>query len=52
MILISKKWLYDQFFRRNLNLTKKYYSVEELRKNCPMADVYMTGSDQVLVKIV
>lgn len=47
MILISKKWLYDQFFRRNLNLTKKYYSVEELRKNCPMADVYMTGSDQV-----
>jgi hypothetical protein len=30
-----------------LNLTKRYRSEDELKKDAPKADVYMTGSDQV-----
>ena len=30
-----------------LNLTKKYTSLDELSKECPQADIYLTGSDQV-----
>lgn len=47
MILISSKLLYDSFFRKNINLTKPYYSIDALKKDCPQADIYMTGSDQV-----
>ncbi|MCM1508601.1 MAG: polysaccharide pyruvyl transferase family protein [Ruminococcus flavefaciens] len=36
------------FIRQNVNLTKKrYFSFEELIKNPPKADIYITGSDQV-----
>lgn len=35
-------------FRNNLLVqTKPYYSVEEVQKNLPEADIYLTGSDQV-----
>lgn len=47
MILVSSKLLYDSFFKKNVNLTKAYYSIEALKKDCPQADIYMTGSDQV-----
>lgn len=30
-----------------LNLTRRYSSLEDLQKNKPVADLYMTGSDQV-----
>lgn len=33
--------------RKNLRLSQRYSSLAELRKNPPVADVYMTGSDQV-----
>lgn len=32
---------------RYLNLTRRYNAPEELKKDTPIADVYMTGSDQV-----
>ncbi|MCI8269574.1 MAG: polysaccharide pyruvyl transferase family protein [Lachnospiraceae bacterium] len=32
---------------RYLNLTRRYNDPEELKKDTPIADVYMTGSDQV-----
>lgn len=38
---------YDHFFKGNTHLTKTYYSIEQLQKNCPKADIYLTGSDQV-----
>ena len=47
MILISSQWQYNRFFREKVSLTKSYYSFDELMSNCPLADVYMTGSDQV-----
>ena len=43
-MLLRKK---DKAFLKD-NLTKKqYFSYEELKKNPPYADVYITGSDQV-----
>lgn len=43
-VLLRKK---DKAFLKD-NLTKKqYFSYEELKKNPPYADVYITGSDQV-----
>ena len=47
LILITSKNKYDHFFKRYTDLTKTFYSIEDLRKNCPKADIYMTGSDQV-----
>lgn len=37
----------DRFVKDNLKLTGKYYSIEELKQNPPLADVYCTGSDQI-----
>ena len=40
--------VYNDFLNKNVKLTKnKYYSLEELKENTPVADIYMTGSDQV-----
>ena len=40
--------IFNRFVKRYLNVSpKKYYSLEELKKNPPEADIYMTGSDQV-----
>lgn len=45
---IRKKIIFDGFLKRNLKITSKIYrSEEELIANCPQADVYCTGSDQV-----
>ncbi len=38
---------FDKFIKENLNLTKKYISEEKLKKDAPIADIYITGSDQV-----
>lgn len=46
--------MYNKFkkFRMNLlKMTKEYGSLEELKKYCPEADIYCTGSDQVWGKI-
>ena len=46
-LLLSDSFYYGRFFRRELSMTKPYYSVEEIEKANLLADVYMTGSDQV-----
>lgn len=38
---------FDRFLKENLNLTQRYNSEEELKRNPPKLDVYITGSDQV-----
>lgn len=38
---------FKQYREKFLNLTKRYTSRDDLIKNKPLADVYMTGSDQV-----
>lgn len=45
--LIADTWTYGRFFRRELSMTKSYYSIEDIEKANLQADVYMTGSDQV-----
>lgn len=39
--------IFECFVKKNLNLTKRYNSKQELQKEPPKADVYITGSDQV-----
>ena len=40
--------VYSSFLDNNIKLTdKKYYSFNELEENPPVADIYLTGSDQV-----
>lgn len=46
-ILLSSERVYSVFFKTHLQLTRKYNSIEEIKKSLPVADVYMTGSDQV-----
>ena len=44
----EKKKQFDDFRVERLKLTdKQYHSNEELRTNCPEADVYIAGSDQI-----
>ena len=38
---------FRQFLEKNIELTHKYFSFEELSKDVPDADLYITGSDQV-----
>lgn len=46
--VLLKKITFGSFLRKNCNLTsKKYIKAEDLMKNPPEADVYVTGSDQV-----
>lgn len=44
-IISGKKFRKMQL--KYLNLTKPYHSIEQLQKDKPEADIYMTGSDQV-----
>lgn len=43
---ILKEKTFGRFVRIKLNLTKKYITAEDLEKDPPKADVYVTGSDQ------
>ena len=43
---ILKEKTFGSFVRSRLNLTKKYVTSDDLRKDPPEADVYVTGSDQ------
>lgn len=47
IIYITNEYQYNKFFNNNILLTSKYFSLEEIQDNCPKADIYMTGSDQV-----
>ena len=43
----KRKKIFNQFTKEYLILTKKYESNEQLKKECPEADVYIAGSDQI-----
>lgn len=43
---ILKEKTFGSFVKTRLNLTKKYVTADELQKEPPEADVYVTGSDQ------
>lgn len=45
--IILKEMTFGSFLRKNLHLTKKYITVEDLERDPPQADIYVTGSDQV-----
>ena len=45
--VILKKKTFGGFLNKNINLTKPYKSFEVLCNDCPEADIYCTGSDQV-----
>lgn len=45
--LKKKAKVFRGFLERNVALSKKYYSDDQLKKMKPKADVYVTGSDQV-----
>ena len=38
---------FPDFVNKNLNPTKIFRSLSELESDCPMADIYIAGSDQV-----
>ncbi len=41
-------YIFENFIKKNFNITKdSYYYIDDLRKNTPEADIYLTGSDQV-----
>jgi len=45
---LNPKREFEKFREKNLNITPLvYHSYKELKENPPMADVYITGSDQV-----
>lgn len=44
--ILLKEMTFGRFVRRNLNLTKKYITAEDLDRDPPQADLYVTGSDQ------
>ena len=43
----KRRQAFDRFTVKCLRCTKPYYSLEELRKDCPKADAFVVGSDQV-----
>lgn len=51
MLRLPESILAGKYFEKTRNkylkLTKRYTSIEELISDCPKADIYMTGSDQV-----
>lgn len=38
---------FNHFWKYNIPTTKRYYSLNQLRKHPPVADIYIVGSDQV-----
>lgn len=45
---LKKRIVFNTFLRKYLKLTSKtFYSMQELQQNCPLADAYCTGSDQI-----
>lgn len=38
---------FNNFINKNIKMTQKYHSIEEVKKNPPKDAIYITGSDQV-----
>lgn len=52
LILKKRKSVMQKFLEKHIQLTPyRYSSYDELKRNPPLADVYITGSDQVWNKI-
>lgn len=52
LILKNRKSVMQKFLEKHIQLTDcRYNSYDELKKNPPLADIYITGSDQVWNKI-
>lgn len=45
--IAQRKALFKEFLKSNTTLTTHYASAEELKRNPPVADAYVCGSDQV-----
>ena len=44
----AKKQAFDSFTKQYLRITnKRYHSIQDLRTDCPEADLYLAGSDQI-----
>ncbi len=43
----KRRYVFDAFTGKYLRVTRRYKSNEELKKNCPPADIYIAGSDQI-----
>ena len=41
-----KEMTFGKFVKKNLHLTKQYITADDLEKDPPQADIYVTGSDQ------
>lgn len=49
----DKKRGFDEFLNSHITCSlHRYYTIQELRKNPPVADCYITGSDQVWAQIL
>lgn len=46
-IVAANKHIYNSYLRKYANVSKSIYKQDDFRKECPQADVYVTGSDQV-----
>ena len=44
--VILKEMTFGKFVEKNLHLTRKYITAEDLELDPPLADIYVTGSDQ------
>lgn len=44
---VKRHKVFSEFSHKYIPLTKVYYSIDELRKDPPMADMYLAGSDQI-----
>ena len=47
MRAVRRHQCFDRFSRKHIPLTRIYNSIDELRKDPPMADMYIAGSDQI-----
>jgi polysaccharide pyruvyl transferase WcaK-like protein len=47
IISLPRKWAFDKFNKKYLNITNKYSSYKELKRTPPKADLYICGSDQI-----
>lgn len=47
LLALRRKKAFDVFTKKYLHLTRRFHSNEELKKEPPMADAYIAGSDQI-----
>lgn len=43
----KRSQLFEAYVKNNMNLTRRYRTIEDLKKEPPTCDVYISGSDQI-----